>query len=357
VASFPLSVHYQNNLPLNAFSIGAPLDSNTFAGEPVVAALGYTLPRTWEWNVTVEQSLGRQTFSAAYTGAIGRRLLGNVSGYIAASDSYLEILDNGFSSSYHALQLQFNRRVGKRVQALVSYTWSHSIDNLSDQAGSNLESLNTNALLYPNLIRGDSDFDIRQSLHGALFVALPAPHSGPASVLLRKWTASTIFFARTALPTNLIIGDWNTILRPDLVPGQPLYLYGSGYPGGKSFNVAAFTTPPYGVLEGDLGRNALRGFGAWQADLALHREFRLTEHTTMQFRGEAFDVFNHPNFANPSGNGTIPQIDITYGPPNWNISQASLAAGLSPIGALGELNRLFQVGGPRSLQLALRLTF
>jgi hypothetical protein len=357
VGSLPSSENTQYNLPLNAFSIGAPLDSNTFAGVPVVAAHGYTLPRTWEWNVTVEQSLGRQTFSLAYTGAIGRRLLGNVGGYIAASDSYLPILDNGFSSSYHALQLQFNRRVGKRVQALASYTWSHSIDNLSDQAGSNLDSLSTDALLYPNLNRGDSDFDIRQSLHGALFVALPAPHSGPASVLLRKWTASTIFFARTALPTNLLIFNWNTELRPDLVPGQPLYLYGSGYPGGKSFNGAAFTTPPYGALEGDLGRNALRGFGAWQADLALHREFRLTEHTTMQFRGEAFNVLNHPNFANPYAYRNGPQGDVASGTPNWNISQASLAGGLSPIGALGELNRLFQVGGPRSLQLALRLTF
>jgi hypothetical protein len=58
--------------------------------------------------------------------------------------------------------------------------------------------------------------------------------------------------------------------RPDVVPGAPLVLYGSGYPGGKIFNSAAFTAPPPGQ-QGDFGRNVLRGFDATQADLALQR--------------------------------------------------------------------------------------
>ena len=139
------------------------------------------------------------------------------------------------------------------------------------------------------------------------------------------------------------------------MPDQPLYLYGSGYPGGKSFNIAAFTMPQDQTKDGDLGRNLLRGVGAWQADVALHQEFRLVEHSTVQFRAEAFNVFNHPNFANPSP-GSIPQQDIASGA-GFGVSQVSLAAGLSPPGTLGQLNQLFQVGGPRSLQLALRLTF
>ncbi len=60
-------------------------------------------------------------------------------------------------------------------------------------------------------------------------------------------------------------------------------LYGSGYPGGKVFSGAAFKAPPTGQ-QGDLGRNVLRGFGAWQPDIAIQRQFRLTEKVGYRFR-------------------------------------------------------------------------
>ena len=103
--------------------------------------------------------------------------------------------------------------------------------------------------------------------------------------------------ARSALPTDILdsnavpvsFGFRNSGGRPNLVPGQPLYLYGSGYPGGKSYNAAAFSNPPPGT-QGNLGRNVLRGFGAWQIDFALHRNFRLSERTGLQFRAEVFNI-------------------------------------------------------------------
>jgi hypothetical protein len=359
----PANYYSYHDFPLGRFPSGAlPNNASGPQFAPVVAA-GYTLPRTYEWNVTLEQSFGQQTFSAAYVGALGRRLLGSVwvPRVLPAATLLpigLQITANYFSSSYNALQLQFNRRVGKRVQGMVSWTWSHSIDNRSDQEGTSLglEGLGDLAsLLDPDENRGDSDFDVRQSLHGSLFVLLPAPRRGPGAVLLRNWTASSIFFARTTLPTNLVtITNTGAVLRPDLVPGQPLYSYGPAYPGGKSFNPAAFTDPARGAKQGDLGRNALRGFGAWQADIALRREFRLSEHTTLQFRGEAFNVFNHPNFANPTNSGSPQELLLSRFP---GLSQSSFAAGLSPIGTLGQLHQLFQIGSPRSLQLALRFSF
>ena len=356
----PLNYYSYFNFPLGRFPSGAlPSYGSGPQFAPAVAE-GYTLPRTYEWNVTLEQSFGHQTFSAAYVGALGRRLLGTVRGPRVLPPKTilpigLQITANYFSSSYNALQLQFNRRMSKRVQATISWTWSHSIDNRSDQAGTSLSPGGLTSLLDPDENRGDSDFDVRQSLHGSVFIRLPAPGSGPGAVMLRNWTASTIFFARTALPTNLVtITHSGTELRPDVVAGQPLYLYNAAYPGGKGFNAAAFTEPANGAKQGDLGRNALRGFGAWQADFALHRQFQLSEHTTMQVRGEAFNVFNHPNFANPTS-GNPPQELILVGVPG--LSMSSLAAGLSPIGTLGQLHQLFQIGSPRSLQLALRFSF
>jgi len=134
--------------------------------------------------------------------------------------------------------------------------------------------------------------------------------------------------------------------RPDVVPGVPLVLYGSQYPGGKAFNPAAFTPPPTGQ-QGDFGRNVLRGFGAWQADVAFQRQFRLTEKVGLRFRGEFFNLFNHPNFGPPTNSLTSPL---------FGQSAQTLASSLA--GGVGAgFNPLYQIGGPRSIQLALKLVF
>src|SRR6185295_14878682 len=89
----------------------------------------YKLPYTWQWNATVEQSVGKQTLSAAYIGALGRRLAAWAL-YPAGNGHGQVYLNNDSKSSYHAMQLQFNRRLNSRLHILVSYTWSHSIDDL-----------------------------------------------------------------------------------------------------------------------------------------------------------------------------------------------------------------------------------
>jgi hypothetical protein len=180
---------------------------------------------------------------------------------------------------------------------------------------------------------GSSDFDIRQSLNGSVIAALPSPHNGIAAVLFRNWTANSIFFARSALPTDLYIGS--PYVRPDVVPGEPLYLYGPEYPGGKSFNFAAFA-PPAGA-QGDLGRNVMRGLAAWQIDFALHREFPLSERVSLQFRAEAFNVLNHPNFANPNSGDDPNVLTLAEGssPAAPQGTRETLANGLGPYRSSG----------------------
>jgi hypothetical protein len=134
--------------------------------------------------------------------------------------------------------------------------------------------------------------------------------------------------------------------RPDVVPGVPLVLYGSQYPGGKAFKLAAFTPPPTGQ-QGDFGRNVLRGFGAWQADVAFQREFHLIDNVGLRFRGEFFNLFNHPNFGPPDNSLT----DALFGQ-----STQTLASSLAGSDGAG-FNPLYQIGGPRSIQLALKLQF
>jgi hypothetical protein len=124
----------------------------------------------------------------------------------------------------------------------------------------------------------------------------------------------------------------------------PLYLCSDALPGNKRFNPAAFdgATPLAEARQGKLGRGTLRGFGLQQVDLSLRRRFRIHENLGLDFRADAFNLFNTPNFANPTGVLT-----------NTNFGRATQLLGTG----LGGLNPLFQVGGPRSLQLALRVQF
>jgi hypothetical protein len=124
----------------------------------------------------------------------------------------------------------------------------------------------------------------------------------------------------------------------------PLYLYSDSLPGNKRFNPAAFdgATPLAQARQGTLGRGTLRGFGLQQVDLSLRRRFRIHENLGLDFRADAFNLFNTPNFANPTGVLT-----------NTNFGRSTQLLGTG----LGGLNPLFQVGGPRSMQLALRVQF
>jgi len=136
------------------------------------------------------------------------------------------------------------------------------------------------------------------------------------------------------------------VQRPNVVPGQSFYLHPSGAPRGKIFNAAAFTIPATG--QGDLGRNALRGFGATQWDMTLRRQFKLTERFSLQARGDLFNILNQPNFGAP----------INYlSSPQFGYSTQTLNSWLGGGGQSGGLNPLCQIGGPRSIQLALKLLF
>ena len=102
-------------------------------------------------------------------------------------------------------------------------------------------------------------------------------------------------------------------------------------------------------MQGDLGRNALRGFGATQVDLTLRRQFKLRERLSLQARADFFNIFNHPNFGSPDS--------TTLSSPLFGQSTQMLGASLGSGGQNGGLNPLYQIGGPRSAQLALKLQF
>ena len=112
------------------------------------------------------------------------------------------------------------------------------------------------------------------------------------------------------------------------------------------FNTAAFVQPVYQF--GTVGRNTITGAGLTNIDATIARTFHIFEKLKLQFRAEMFNVLNHPNFADPTG--SLFSSEFGY-------STGMLAQDLGRGGVNGGLNPLYQVGGPRSIQLALRVVF
>jgi hypothetical protein len=319
------------------------------------------LPYTYQWNFSVEKSLGtNQALTGSYVAAVGRRLIRRELVRNPNPDfARVEITRNSATSDYHALQLQFRRR-SRALQALTSFTWSKSLDIASDDVllGPPVSRID------PQRDRGPSDFDVRLALSGAITWDIPSAKAVFASSILRDWSIDAIITARSAPPFTVFysrdIGFGLVSLRPDIVTGIPIYINDPQVPGGKRVNDQRVSIPgnpnpqigpfvrPVEARQGTLGRNSLRGFPLYQIDLALRRQFRLTEAVGLQFRAELFNILNHPNFALP-----VSSLTST----SFGRSIQMLNRGLGSGGAGGGFSPLYQVGGPRSIQLSLKAHF
>jgi hypothetical protein len=343
--SIPLNA---SQLALSPPSVASPYNATVYAFDPRLR-----LPYTFGWNVAVEQSLGKnQTLTASYVGAAARRLLvsqftdpsrlGNAN---FSGQRGLQLATNRATSDYHSLQAQFQRRLSRGLQALVSYTWAHAIDDAS----------NTIPINSDQLLRGNADFDIRHNLQAAVTYDIPGRFTNRlARAFLSHWSLDGRFMARSGMPFDVIstnvldlAGNLTTV-RANVVPGVPIYVSDPTAPGGRRVNFAAFTAPTAAQIAagrfGNAPRNFVRGFAAWQVDFGLRREFSVGERLKVQLRAEAFNLFNHPNFGNV---GTY----LSAGPSFFGRATNTLNSNL------GGLNALYQMGGPRSLQFSLRLSF
>ena len=314
-------------------------------------AVGYSsnlkLPYTIQWNLSLEQALGTaRSFTLGYVASAGRRLIeGTYQNPASINPAFslgngLYVIQNGSWSNYNSLQAQFQQRVIHGLQVLVSMTWSHSIDNLS-----------SNFISYQPLLKGDSDFDIRRNFQTAVTYNLPSRAAGRvARAITEGWSTDLRAFARSAAPVDVYGSAYvasngtQQYARPNVVTGEPFYVYGSRdeIPGGRKINFNAFQNVT-GVT-GDAPRNFLRGFGANEIDFAIRRQFDPSDRVTIQFRAEAFNVLNRPDF------GAI------YNTLNFGESLFGQAYNTLNIG-LKNQNALYEQGGPRSLQLALNVLF
>jgi hypothetical protein len=316
-------------------------------------------PSAIQWNLSLEQAFGgKQTVTMAYVGSMGRNLVR----YQAFSFSSLspktadnvplfgtaEMYVNGPGSDYNSLQVKYQRQLSKGFQALGSYTWSHTLDSVST------EDYNVSAPFQ----KGNSAYDVRHNFTAALVYNLPSDYTNRLErEVLGHWNTDLWFVARTAFPfevlgaaiTDPVTGD---VKYSELnYNGKNPYIHGGNIPGGKQVDPTVFsvTSDPEGI--GNAPRNFLRGFGEIQANLAVQREIPIYDRLHLQFRAEAFNIANHPNFG---------AVSTTCGATasGQTCNNSIMGQALSTLStSLGGLSSLYQQGGPRSLQLALKLQF
>jgi carboxypeptidase family protein/TonB-dependent receptor-like protein len=294
------------------------------------------------------------------------------------------------ASTYHALLLSLERRFTNGLSLQTHYTWSHSINDGSVGGGESNGPENVNCLACD---KGPSVFDIRNGVAANAVYELPfgpgkryLSEGGALGKVVGGWSFSSIGLWHTGhpltitmniSPTQLPDGNDQTTQRPDLVPGVPLLLSGGMQNHTIPINPAAFAPPPldpagasYGLVSrfGDAPNGLIRALNSWQIDIALMKQTKLTERVSAQFGMQVFNIFNHVQLGDPSGDNLA-----------FNYAQATDATGnpipnqytLSPSGNLGQITSTNNfnnnndnasspntgTGLPRQIQFMLRFQF
>jgi hypothetical protein len=300
-------------------------------------------------------------------------------------------MGNIYRSNYNALQTTLTSRNFHGLTMVAGYTYSHALDQVGANwdfgAGSGLPTDSTQT----NREYASSDFDIRHRFTLALNYLLPGKDG--FGQLLKGWQVNSIISLYGAQPfgvmdastdvsgTGELISDrWDFFGNPKDFKSTPVgipFFPGSADPnnpsnpacgakalaldggtvGNASYALAAFgcyaagnsvlIPPPLGSF-GTMGRNIFRDTGFKNVDFSLAKNFRWGERFGAQFRAEFFNIFNHPNFANPFGgqNGWA-HNDPSSGSFGCSCATPDVAASNPVIGS----------GGSRAVQLGLKLSF
>jgi hypothetical protein len=240
---------------------------------------------------------------------------------------------NGLSE-YYGLQVSADKRLGKGVSALLGYTWSHAIDNVPLEFGGGTAGPQPQDPRNLAAERGNSIIDLRHRLTLSYLWEMPfgkgkafLNRGGVVNQILGGWQTNGILTVQTGLPFSAVLQTSTTNTGTS---SRPNVLGPVTYPKTLQqwFNPSAFGIPaPY--TYGNAGRDTLFGPGRVNWDMSLFKNFVIRDQMRFEFRAEAFNVFNHPQF----------------GLPNPNIGNAQ-AGSITSI-----------VGNPRQLQMGLRFQF
>jgi len=357
-ASFGVATDTLNATPYLQLRIPPGLVSPSTQFEAVSLGFGYAqglrLPVSRRSAVSLQHSwTAHDQLSFSYLNLAGDGLLRReVVMTPGAGLGQVSFATNDGTSSYNALTLVYRRSLTAGLSLTTSYAWSHSIDLGSADSALYLISPHS----HPAGDRGSSDFDVRHSIRTEMAYAIPTigGSSGPLRILrnlLSRWTIGAVLTARTGFPVDVLVseslnGFAVANYRPDLAPNIPLSNREQGVPGGYRLNASAFRQAHETI--GGLGRNVVPGSGMWQADAAIERPLFSKRSWRLTLRGEIYNTFNHPEFADPIRYLSNPLFGQSSSPLNLMMGSGSPSSGQAPA---------FQAGGPRSVQVSFRLRF
>jgi hypothetical protein len=343
------------------FPYPAPSAASTFPRPGVYTtytAPGLDTPVVFNWNLTVERQFSsdwlvrlayvgshsyhqRRSFEydpAVYSPGVttsttdARRLFAPAFGTMTAYS------DNGVAR-YNSFQASLQHRLSRGFTFQFNYTLSKSIDDLASNV------LPWTNPFFDQMIKGPSDFDHHHRIVTSYVWDIPSGKiSGLAKLALGGWQLTGVQQWQTGPPLTITSGKDNSLtgLGNDraIATGQSM-----AQPGGDPlfawFNQAAFAINPIGTA-GTLGRGILHGPNVFSFDMGAFKRIPLkTERIKLQFRAEFFNIFNHPVFNNPS----------------TSLSSASFGRITSTLANAGSSQGDITNGGPRVIQLALKLAF
>ena len=397
------------------FAFSGSVTSKLTSGEPVFANSGFSAsdvfavdrhirtPYMENFNFNIQQQLARNmVLQVGYVGSEGHKLFryrdinqptqtmidnydpqlaggccaprpfnnGPFSPLDGSTFFYVNNFESSANSNYHSLQTSFRIANLKGFHTQINYTYSHSIDNASDGQDFVANATQPNNSYRPDMERGNSNFDVRHRFTWMWNYTFPT-RSGPLSKLTNGWGFNSVITLQAGQPFHLNFfddydGTGEFFPRPDVV-GNP---FAGTHTPDSFINLAAFHVPctvdPTGdgfadacikgtQHPGNMGRNSLIGPHFRQFDFSIFKDTQITERLKVQFRAEFYNLPNHPNFASPLYPGFSAAAD------NNGVDPATgLATGFFPLTQTGDVgvgNPFLGGGGPRGVQLALKLMF
>jgi outer membrane receptor protein involved in Fe transport len=395
-SSFP--VPFESGVPIYGFF--GPM-SDAFAVNPNLRT-----PYMQNFNLNLQQQVARRmVLQVGYVGSNGHKLLQTadanqptqaqitaadlgcdcINDYgvprqytvpnVAVSPFYLNYLESSANSNYNSLQTSFRVDDWHGLTSTVNYTWSHSIDDASDLWEYITNGSTPNQTYTPNANKGNSNFDVRNRFTWNFIYQIPDSKDSKYKLIRNGWGVNGIVTVQSGQPFQFNFnfeddfdGSGSGYGVPDRVPGVPIH-YNQSDPS-NYVNLDAFAVPctpqatgfdgtagscvPGTRHYGNLGRNSLIGPHFRQFDFSIFKDTTLTERLKMQLRFEAYNLFNHPNFANP-------YLPFFIADPLVN---GSTAAGtgvgnyaLTSTPDVGIGYPFLGSGSPRNLQIAAKFTF